>query len=74
MEEMKIEEMTMEQAFDALQELLDRMDGEELPLEESFKLYEQGLKLVRACHDKLDTIEKQLIVLEEQDLSGEASS
>ena len=74
MEEMKIEEMTMEQAFDALQELLDRMDGEELPLEESFKLYEQGLKLVRACHDKLDTIEKQLIVLEEQDLSGEVSS
>ena len=66
MEEMKIEEMTMEQAFDALQELLDKMDGEELPLEESFKLYEQGLKLVRACHDKLDTIEKQLIVLEEQ--------
>ncbi len=64
----------MEQAFDALQELLDKMDGEELPLEESFKLYEQGLKLVRACHDKLDTIEKQLIVLEEQDLSGEASS
>ena len=74
MEEMKIEEMTMEQAFDALQELLDKMDGEELPLEESFKLYEQGLKLVRACHDKLDTIEKQLIVLEEQDLSGEAGS
>ncbi len=74
MEEMKIEEMTMEQAFDALQELLDKMDGEELPLEESFKLYEQGLKLVRACHDKLDTIEKQLIVLEEQDLSGEPSS
>ena len=65
--DVKIEEMTMEQAFDALQELLDRMDSEELALEESFKLYEQGLKLVRACHDRLDLIEKQLIVLEEQD-------
>ena len=64
--ELKIEDMTMEQAFDSLQELLDKMDSEELPLEESFRLYEQGLKLVRACHDRLDRIEKQLIVLEEE--------
>ena len=63
MEEKK--EMTMEEAFAALKELLGRMESEELSLEENFRLYEEGLRLVKLCSEKLDTIEKKIIVLEE---------
>ena len=60
-------DMTMEEAFDALKELLEKMESDELSLEESFGLYEQGLALVKTCNEKLDAIEKKIIVLEEGD-------
>lgn len=63
MEEKK--EMTMEEAFAALKEVLGKMEAEDLSLEENFRLYEEGLGLVKLCNDKLDTIEKKIIVLEE---------
>ena len=59
-------EMTMEEAFSALKELLAKMESEELSLEENFRLYEEGLSLVKLCSEKLDTIEKKIIVLEEE--------
>ena len=40
------------------------MEGGELGLEESFKLYEEGLGLVKLCSAKLDEIEKKMIILE----------
>lgn len=63
MEEKK--EMTMEEAFDRLTGLLNDMEQGEHTLEETFSLYGDGLKLVQYCSDKIDTIEKKLIVLEE---------
>lgn len=59
-------EMSMQEAFDALNELLAKMDNEDLSLEENFNLYEEGLKLVKICNEKLDAIEKKIIILEEK--------
>ena len=36
---------------------------EELSIEETFQYYEKGMKLVKACHDKIDRVEKQIQVL-----------
>ena len=41
------------------------MESEEHTLEETFQLYGEGLNLVRYCNDKIDAIEKQLVILEE---------
>lgn len=57
-------EMTMDEAFAALQKVLDKLEAENTGLEESFKLYEEGLGLVRLCTSKLDEIEKKMIILE----------
>ena len=57
--------LTMEEAFDRLNALLNRMEREEHTLEETFSLYEEGLKLVRCCSEKIDGIEKKLVILEE---------
>ena len=57
--------MTMEEAFDKLSSLLGQMEGEEHTLEETFQLYGEGLQLVRYCNEKIDAIEKKLVILEE---------
>ncbi|MBQ0025871.1 MAG: exodeoxyribonuclease VII small subunit [Lachnospiraceae bacterium] len=64
---MEEKELTLEESFDKLSELLSQMEEGEHTLEENFALYEEGLSLVKNCHEKLDKIEKKLIVLEEQD-------
>lgn len=39
------------------------MDREDISLEESFKLYNQGIKLCKTCNDKIDKVEKQLEII-----------
>ena len=53
----------IEDAFAKLQEILGRMDEEGVALEESFRLYEQGMKLIRYCNETIDTVEKKVRVL-----------
>ena len=57
-------EMTMDEAFKQLQAVLEKMESGALGLEESFKLSEEGLGLVKLCSSKLDEIEKKMIILE----------
>ena len=65
--EKPFEEMTMEEAYDSLDALLDELESGDHSLEETFALYTKGVQLVRSCHEKIDAIEKKLIVLEEKE-------
>lgn len=69
---MEQRERTMEEAFDRLNALLGQMEAEEHSLEETFRLYQEGLGLVKYCSDKIDTIEKQLVILEENGGTADA--
>ena len=40
------------------------MDNDEVSLEDSFKLYEKGMKLVKQCNDKIDKVEKKINIIE----------
>ena len=62
------EKMTIEQGFCRLADIMEKMEGEEVSLEESFRLYNKGMKLVKQLKEKLDDTEKKLIVLEEQQI------
>ncbi len=55
--------MTLEESFDALEGILDELQGGELTLEESFLKYEAGMKLVKNCNDAIDKVEKKLLVI-----------
>ncbi len=54
---------SIEEAFAKLQEILSRMDEEGVTLEESFKCYEDGMKLIRYCNETIDTVEKKVQIL-----------
>lgn len=55
---------SIEQTFDELDHIIARLESSETTLEESFTCYETGMKLVRACNDKIDKVEKQMIILQ----------
>ncbi|MCR5785801.1 MAG: exodeoxyribonuclease VII small subunit [Eubacterium sp.] len=58
-------DLSLEEAFSKIEESLAKMEEEDVSLEDSFKLYEEGLGLVKICNDKIDRVEKQMIVLGE---------
>ena len=61
------EEMTIEESFDRLDEILEKMEDEQTGLEESFRLYEEGLKLIRRAEAGIDRVEKKIRILNEEE-------
>lgn len=59
-------EFVLEEAFKQLDDVMEHLEKDDITLEESFQLYQDGMKLIRACNQSIDKIEKQLIVLEEE--------
>ena len=53
-------EPSIEEAFAQIRELLTEMEKEDVPLEKAFENYEKGMKLIRYCNDKIDTVEKKV--------------
>lgn len=58
-------EQTLDQSFAKLEEMIGKLEQEDIPLEESFKLYKEGMKLIKACNDKIDKVEKEVLKLNE---------
>ena len=43
-----------------LERIVQRLEGEQLSLDEALKLFEQGIGLSRFCHQKLEEVEKRI--------------
>jgi exodeoxyribonuclease VII small subunit len=59
----KTEEPTFEQALQQLEQIVQKLEKGELPLEESLALYEDGIRLSRLCHGKLEEAEGKIAML-----------
>ena len=73
MAENQKEEKTLEEAFSELDVLADKLEDRETSLEDSFRLYKQGMGLLKFCNDKLDTVEKKVLQMNEDGSLGEFS-
>jgi exodeoxyribonuclease VII small subunit len=62
--------MKLEESFEKLNHILEELEKPEVTLEDSFTLYQEGMKLLKSCNDSIDKVEKELIILSE---SGEAN-
>ena len=60
MAEQKKKELTLEESFARLEELVERLEDREVPLEESFQIYKEGMDLLKNCREKIDTVEKKM--------------
>jgi exodeoxyribonuclease VII small subunit len=59
-EQSSIAEMSFEQALRALEDVVRRLEGGEVPLEESITLYERGEQLRRHCQARLDSAQARI--------------
>lgn len=55
--------LTLEENFKQLEEMIEKLEDKEIGLEESFFLYEQGMKLLKQCNDQIDRVEKKVMVM-----------
>ncbi len=64
-------EMKLEESFDRIEHIIKEMERAEVSLEDSFHLYQEGMKLLKVCNDSIDKVEKQLVMLNENGESNE---
>lgn len=61
--EAKNENLTLEQKFDKIEEILGLLEKPDITLEQSFQLYTEGVGLVKKCNDDIVGIEEKVKVL-----------
>lgn len=59
------EKESLEEMFEQLDTILENMEDPELSLEDAFSLYEQGIKKIQNCNQKLDMVEKKMLQIAE---------
>ena len=63
------EERTFEQARKELEEIVQRLESGDAPLDEALKLWERGEELYNFCRERLDTAEGKI-----EELAGRAAA
>lgn len=60
------EDQKLTDLFEGLEEVIEAMERADVSLEESFQLYHRGIDLLKSCNDKIDKIEKKMLVLDDE--------
>ncbi|MDL1972534.1 MAG: exodeoxyribonuclease VII small subunit [Deltaproteobacteria bacterium] len=55
--------MKFEDAISRIEEIIKKLETGEIPLEESLKLFEEGMNLINFCQKKLNEVEQKVEIL-----------
>lgn len=61
------QEQSFEEAMKSLEEIVEKLEEGDVPLEEAISIYKQGMDLSRLCHTKLNAVEAQLTEILRED-------
>jgi exodeoxyribonuclease VII small subunit len=53
-------EISFEEAMKQLEEIVEKLETGEVPLEKAIQYYQEGMKLSKLCSEKLGNVEKQM--------------
>jgi exodeoxyribonuclease VII small subunit len=56
-------EMKFESALDKLEDIVKKLEEGDLPLDDSLKMFEEGVRLARFCGSRLDVAERRIEIL-----------
>ena len=62
---------TFEKDMLRLNEIVEKLEGGECTLDESMQLFEEGIKLSKACNERLESAKQKIVTLSEKE-NGEA--
>jgi exodeoxyribonuclease VII small subunit len=52
--------LSVEEAFAAIEDKIEALDSEDISLEDSFKEYQEGMKLLKYCHEAIEAVEQKV--------------
>lgn len=55
-----MENLTYEKAIKRLEQIISILESNDVPLEESIELFQEGVRLSKYCDDKLQTIQQKV--------------
>ena len=58
-------EKNIEDIFQELDVIAEKLESSDTSLEDSFRLYKKGMELLKYCSDRLDTVEKKMLQMDE---------
>ena len=58
-------EKNIEDVFQELDVIAEKLESSDTSLEDSFRLYKTGMELLKYCSGKLDTVEKKMLQMDE---------
>lgn len=56
---------TLEENFARLENTMEQLEREDIPLEEAFLAYSEGMAILKQCSEQIDRVEKQVLKLSE---------
>ncbi len=59
------EDLTLEEAFVQIEDVIASLETEEITLEQSFQEYNRGMQLLRYCNETIDRVEKKVLQINE---------
>lgn len=59
------EVISLEDAFARIEEVISCLEAEEITLEQSFREYDKGMKLLHYCNATIDRVEKKVLQINE---------
>lgn len=60
-----MKKQTLEDAFIQLEAVIERLEAEDISLEDSFKAYSEGMELLQFCNASIDRVEKKVLKMNE---------
>ena len=60
-----MKDKSLEEVFEQLDQIIENLEETTVSLEDSFQLYHKGMELLKVCNDKIDTVEKKMLILDE---------
>ena len=61
--------MNFEESLERLEEITAKLESQDISLEDSLKMFEEGIKLSRFCEKKLTEAEQKLEILKSEDIN-----
>ena len=62
----KGKEESLEELFAQLENVIQKMEEEDVSLEDSFRLYHRGMDALKKCSERIDEVEKKMLILDEE--------
>lgn len=63
--------LSIEEKFELLEKLVNRLENEKLPLEESIKIYEEAMAISKSLSIELNEVTKKVLLIQENDEKDE---